>query len=105
LEPRSAWAQYWSLPLPSFSVVSSHRRGGSGRIAFYIQRGPFDRRIQWEAILQWQLVPVPGTPGAHFLTIWHGYDDDRARASTIMTPRDTAPDEVARVLQGFQRAV
>ena len=73
--------------------------------SIHIQRGPFDRRIPWEAILRWQLVPAPGTPGAHFLTIWHGYDDDRVRASTILTPRDTAPDTVARALQGYQRAV
>ena len=73
--------------------------------SIHIQRGPFDRRIQWEAILRWQLLPAPGTPGAHFLTIWHGYDDDRVRASTILTPRDTAPDAVARALQGYQRAV
>ena len=34
--------------------------------SIHVQRGPVTRRIQWEAIRRWQLIPALESPGSYF---------------------------------------
>ena len=71
--------------------------------SIHIQRGPITRRIRWEAIRRWGLIPASESAGSYFLTIWYG-DGESEQAKTIMTPSDLPREQIEGVLQGYRRA-
>jgi len=69
----------------------------------HVERGPFSRRIPWEAIQSWQLTAASVDPDGQFLTVWYGEGGEQ-RSNTILVPRDLPAARIEEQLQSYRRA-